>query len=125
MNTKSFLPLTAAALFAVCAGSALISSHNADAASAPAIVSRIIDLPTVTVRPDPADLAAYHASRIVELPAVTVRPETQDLAFYLARHTTRTVDLPTVTVRPSAEDMERVVVAGAALAQRLSARSAP
>jgi len=115
MNAKSLLPLTAAALFAVCAGSALISSHNADAASAPT-ANRIVDLPTVTVRPDPADLTTYHASRIVELPAVTVRPEAQDLAFYLARQTARIVDLPAVTVRPSAEDVERVVVAGTALA---------
>jgi hypothetical protein len=112
MTTKSFLPLTAAALFAVCAGSAVISSHHADAASTPT-ASRIVDLPTVTVRPDPA---AHHASRIVELPAVTVRPEAQDLAFYLGRQTARIVDLPAVTVRPSAEDMERVVVAGTALA---------
>ncbi|HZF98150.1 MAG TPA: hypothetical protein VEY92_07895 [Pseudoxanthomonas sp.] len=121
MNIKSFLPLTAAALFAVCAGSALISSHNADAASTPA-TGHIVDLPTVTVRPDPADLAAYHASRIVELSAVTVRPEAQDLAFYLARQTARIVDLPAVTVRPSAEDMEHVVAAGTALAQQLAAR---
>jgi hypothetical protein len=121
MNTKSFLPLTAAVLFAVCAGSALIASHSADAASTPT-VSRIVDLPTVTVRPDPADLAAYHASRIADLPAVTVRPEAHDLAFYLAWQTAPIVDLPAVTVRPSAEDVERVVVAGTALAQQLAAR---
>jgi hypothetical protein len=123
MNTKSFLPLTAAALFAVCAGSALISSQNADAARAQADqAARIVDLAAVTVRPDPADLAAYHASRIVELPAVTVRPDAQDLAFHLAQHTARIVDLPAVTVRASAQDMERVAIGTATLAQQLAAR---
>ena len=125
MNTKHLIPLTAAALFAVCAGSALISTQsyeaNARAAAAPA-AARIVDLPAVTVRPEAGDLAYYQANKIVDLAAVTVRPDARDLAFFLADRGARIVDMPVVTVRPSVEDMQTVAVGAAALAQQLALR---
>ena len=70
MNTKS---LTAALILSL---AALSSAHAADAPRA----DRIVDLPTVTVRPDAAlraELAANatQAPHIVDLPSVTVRPD--------------------------------------------------
>lgn len=109
MNTNALLPLTAATLFALCAGS-MVLSHNARTrdAQAPA-AGRVVDLPTVSVRPDPADLAYYQATqarRVVDLPAVKVTPDMADLAYYqAARGAERIVDLAAVTVRPAAEDL--------------------
>lgn len=135
MNTKTLLPLTAAALFAACTASMLLSARdfsNAPLASS-AVSDTIVDLPTVTVRPaaedlawyqshkiidlaavtvrpEAADLAYYQASKkIVDLAAVTVRPAAEDLAVYLASQAADIVDLPAVTVRPSAEDVETVI----------------
>ena len=128
MNTKTLLPLTAAALFAVCAGSMLISGQsiaaNAQAsakATTPA-TTEIVTLPTVTVRPEASDLAYYQANKIVDLAAVTVRPAAQDLAYFLADNTARIVDMPVVTVRPSVEDIQVVAIGAATLAQQLASR---
>lgn len=117
MNTNVLLPLTAATLFALCAGSMVLSqradsqptlgtaSTLAASTSAPAIV----DLPTVSVRPDPADLAYFEATgsqRVVDLPAVTVHPDMADLAYYhAAQGAQRVVTLAAVTVRPAADDL--------------------
>lgn len=124
MNTKTFLPLTAAALFAVCAGSMIVSGHSyeAKASAAAPVASHIVDLPTVTVRPSVEDAAFYQANKIVDLAAVTVRPAAEDLAFFLADNTVRVVDMPVVTVRPSAEDVQIVAVGAATLAQQLVSR---
>ena len=109
MNAKNLLPLTAAAVFALCAGAMVVSATHADNnnlnAAAPA--ARIVDLPTVTVTPDAADLAHYHTykdAKIVDLQAV------------------RVVDMPVVTVRPSAEDMQQVAVQAGVLASQLASR---
>ncbi|HEX7804237.1 MAG TPA: hypothetical protein VF471_15915 [Pseudoxanthomonas sp.] len=122
MNTKTLLPLTAAALFAVCAGSMLISSQSYNEAKAAPVASHIVDLPTVTVRPAFEDAAYYQANKIVDLAAVTVRPAAEDLAYFLADNTARIVDMPVVTVRPSVEDAQIVVVGAASLAQQLASR---
>ena len=127
MNTKTLIPLTAAALFAVCASSMLIASHSyaanaATHAAAQASTQHIVDLPAVTVRPSFEDAAYYQANKIVDLAAITVRPAAADLAFFLADSTARVVDMPVVTVRPSVEDIQIVAVGAATLAQQLAAR---
>lgn len=147
MNTKTFLPLTAAALFAVCSGSMLLASQSYDAnasakteATAAKIVDlptitvrpsvedaayyqgpKIVDLPTITVRPSAEDVAYYQAPKIVDLPTITVRPA-EDLAYFLADNTARIVDMPVVTVRPSVEDMQVAAIGAATLAQQLASR---
>ena len=127
MNTKTLIPLTAAALFAVCASSMLIASHSyaanaATHAAAQASTQHIVDLPAVTVRPEAADLAYFHSNKIVDLATITVRPEASDLAQFLAISTARVIDMPVVTVRPSVEDMQIVAIGAATLAQQLAAR---
>ena len=125
MNTKTLLPLTAATLFAVCAGSMLISSQSYADASATASVpasSHVVDLPAVTVRPAFEDAVYFQSHKIVDLAAVTVRPAAADLAYFLADNTARVVDMPVVTVRPSVEDVQIVAIGAAALAQQLASR---
>ena len=127
MNTKTLIPLTAAALFAVCAGSMLVASHSLAAnavanTSAEATTQHIVNLPAVTVRPEAADLAYFHGNKIVDLAAITVRPEASDLAQFLASNTARIVDMPVVTVRPTAEDVQIVAIAAVTVAQQLAAR---
>ena len=125
MNAKNLLPLTAAVVFALCAGSMVISATHADNNHNVAQASTIVDLPTVTVTPDAADLAHYNTyknAKIVDLAAVTVRPAAEDLAYFLADNTARIVDMPVVTVRPSAEDVQIVAVGAATLAQQLASR---
>ena len=66
---------------------------------------RIVDLPTITVRPDAAQRAepAIAPTRIVDLPAVSVRPSAAQRAELAGQATAiRTVDLPVITVRPTA-----------------------
>ena len=123
MNTKTLIPLSAAALFAIVAGSlvAAHSSNTASVASAPT-QSSIVDLSAVTVRPAFEDAAYYQAHKIVDLAAVTVRPAAADLAFFLADNTARVIDMPVVTVRPSVDDIQIVAVGAATLAQQLAAR---
>lgn len=125
MNTKTLIPLSAAALFAIVAGS-LVAAHSSNATFAPAasapIQNSIVDLPAVTVRPSLEDAAYFHAHKIVDLATVTVRPAAADLAFFLADNTARVVDMPVVTVRPSVEDIQIVAVGAATLAQQLAAR---
>ncbi|HEY5972861.1 MAG TPA: hypothetical protein VIT22_13035 [Pseudoxanthomonas sp.] len=148
MNTHSLLPLTAAILFSVCAGSMLISTQSTNAATASTQASadsHIVDLPTVTVRPEASDLAYFQANKVVDLAAVTVRPEASDLAyfqankvvdlaavtvhpeasdlaFFLADNTARIVDMPVMTVRPSVADIQVVAVGVATLARQLASR---
>ena len=56
MNAKNLLPLTAAVVFALCAGAMVVSATQADTGrtAAAAAAERIVDLPTVTVTPDAA-----------------------------------------------------------------------
>lgn len=125
MNTKTFLPLTAAALFAVCAGSMLISSQSyaeANAKASAPVSNPIVDMPTVTVRPSFQDAVYYQSHKIVDLATVTVRPAAEDVAYFLADNTARIVDMPVVTVRPSVEDVQIVAVGAATLAQQLASR---
>jgi hypothetical protein len=125
MNTKTFLPLTAAALFAVCAGSMLISSQSyaeANAKASAPVANHIVDMPTITVRPSFQDAVYYQSHKIVDLATVTVRPAAEDLAYFLADNTARIVDMPVVTVRPSVEDVQIVAVGAATLAQQLASR---
>ncbi len=124
MNTKTFLPLTAAALFAVCSGSMLLASQSYDAKAADktSVAAHVVDMPTITVRPAAEDAAYYQANKIVDLAAVTVRPAAQDLAYFLADNTARIVDMPVVTVRPSVEDIQVVAIGAATLAQQLASR---
>ena len=129
MNAKTLIPLTAAALFAVCAGSMLMAGQslaanaNANATADTATAStRIVNLPAVTVRPDAKDLAYFQSHKIVNLATVTVRPDARDLAQYLASSSARIVDMPVVTVRPSAQDLQVVAVGAVALAQHLASR---
>ena len=125
MNTKTLIPLSAAALFALVAGS-LVATHSSNATSAVAAnapaQNHIVDLPAVTVRPSFEDAAYHQAYKIVDLATVTVRPAAQDLAFFLADNTARVIDMPVVTVRPSVEDIQIVAVGAATLAQQLAAR---
>jgi hypothetical protein len=122
MNTKTLLPLSAAALFAIVAGS-LVASHSSNATFATAPTSNnIVQLPAVTVRPSFEDAAYYQANKIVDLAAVTVRPAAEDLADLLADNSARIVDMPAVTVRPSVEDIQIVAVGAATLAQQLATR---
>ena len=126
MNAKTLIPLTAAALFAVCTSSMLIASHsyaaNAATHAAAEASTHIVDLPAVTVRPAAEDLVYFQANKIVDLAAVTVRPEASDLAQFLAISTARVIDMPVVTVRPSVEDMQIVAIGAATLAQQLASR---
>ena len=127
MNAKTLIPLTAAALFAVCASSMLIASHSyatnaATHAAAQANTQHIVNLPAVTVRPAAEDLAYFQANKIVDLATVTVRPEASDLAQFLASNTARVVDMPVVTVRPTVEDMQIVAIGAVTLAQQLASR---
>ena len=131
MNTKTFLPLTAAALFAVCTGSMLLAgkTHSADSVNAPLEAAvqpintmKIVDLPTVTVQATAEELAIYHANRIVDLATVTVRPSAEDWATLAREESNRIVNLPAVTVRPSAEDMQQAAIGAVALVEQLATR---
>ena len=129
MNTKTLIPLTAAILFSICAGSGLIaakSAHaesNAGTASTASVQENIVTLPAVTVTPDAEDLAFYQAtqaakSRIVDLATMTVLPDAEDLAYYMAVQTARIVDLPTVTVNAARQDVQQAIVRHAAVTAR-------
>lgn len=123
MNTKNLLPLTAAAVFALCAGSMVISATYADTNHNAA--ERIVTLPAVSVTPDAADLAHYNTyknTRIVNLATVSVTPTAEDLAHYVAHQAVRIVDMPVVTVRPSAEDMQKIAVQAGVMAGQLASR---
>lgn len=125
MNAKNLLPLTAAVVFALCAGSMVISATHADNNRNVAQAATIVDLPTVTVTPDAADLAHYNTyknAKIVDLATVTVTPAAEDLAYFVASQAVRVVDMPVVTVRPSAEDMQQVAAQAGVLASQLASR---
>ena len=125
MNAKNLLPLTAAVVFALCAGAMVVSATQADTGRTASAAERIVDLPTVTVTPDAADLARYNTykdAKIVDLAAVNVTPTAEDLAYFVAQQAVRVVDTPVVTVRPSAEDMQQVAVQAGVLASQLASR---
>ncbi|HEY1036618.1 MAG TPA: hypothetical protein VGE09_16710 [Pseudoxanthomonas sp.] len=125
MNAKNLLPLTAAVVFALCAGSMVISATHADNNHNAAQANTIVDLPTVTVTPDAADLAHYNTyknTKIVDLATVTVTPNASDIAYFVASQAVRVVDMPVVTVRPSAEDMQQVAAQAGVLASQLASR---
>ncbi len=103
------------------------------ALSANAADTRIVDLPTITVRPDAAlsaELAAntVRVDRIVDLPAVTVRPDAAlaaELAATEAPRVAYIVNLPSINVYPTAEQMaERAAIVATEQAQALTARLA-
>lgn len=104
------------------------------ALSANAADTRIVDLPTITVRPDAAlsaELAANapRVDHIVDLPAVTVRPDAA-LAAELANanstpRVAHIVNLPAVNVYPTAEQLaERASIVAAEQARALTAQLA-
>ena len=101
MNAKNLLPLTAAVVFALCAGAMVVSATQADTGRT---------------------AAAAAAERIVDLAAVNVTPTAEDLAYFVAQQAVRVVDMPVVTVRPSAEDMQQVAVQVGVLASQLASR---
>ena len=59
MNAKNLLPLTAAVVFALCAGAMVVSATQADTGrtAAAAAAERIVDLAAVNVTPTAEDLA--------------------------------------------------------------------
>lgn len=111
MNAKPLAPLAtlvATALIAACTGTSLTAVQSrAVAPTVAADARRIVDLPTVTVRPDPQDLAYYRASRIVDLATVTVRPEAEDLEFYLSSKAARMDDLTAAAEPPAPSKASR------------------
>lgn len=122
MNAKALFPLTVAALVAASVSAVSLSKDGNPSAPAEApVAARIVDLPTVTVRPSAEDRAYYQANRIVELATVTVRPDPQDRAHFLTSSSVRTVDFPVVTVRPSA-DVEVAVAGAISLVRQIAAR---
>ena len=103
------------------------------ALSANAAETRIVDLPTVTVRPDAAlsaELAANapRVAPVVDLPAVTVRPDAAlaaELAANEAPRVAHIVDLAAINVYPTAEQLaERAAIVAAEHAQALTAQLA-
>ncbi len=115
MNAKTLLPLTAAAVFAVCTGAMLATAaHHAednDAARVTAEIAtaqQVVNLPTVAVTPDAADLAYYQTygqAKVVNLAAVTVFPEAADLAYYQTYAKAKVVEFAEVNVYPEAADL--------------------
>ncbi|UNK58615.1 hypothetical protein MNQ95_05880 [Pseudoxanthomonas daejeonensis] len=119
MNTKTL----SAAMSLILSLAALSTT----AVAADTRVDHIVDLPTVTVRPD-AGLAADTArvDHIVDLPAVTVRPDAA-LRTELAAHAfvARIVDLPAINVRPTGEQLaERAAIVATEQAKALTAQLA-
>ena len=103
------------------------------ALSTNAAETRIVDLPTVTVRPDAAlsaELAANapRVALVVDLPAVTVRPDAAlaaELAANEAPRVAHIVDLAAINVYPTAEQLaERAAIVAAEHAQALTAQLA-
>ena len=90
MNTNFIIPL--AALTALAAVTAA-ASHIRFPGEA-SIDGRIVDLPAVTVRASPQDVAYFRANRIVDLPRITVYPQSTDLASFLATDSVRIVHVP-------------------------------
>lgn len=77
MNTNLVIPFAALAVLAAATAAASRISFPANAP----VGSRIVDLPAVTVRASPQDVAYFRAHRIVDLPALTVYPQSTDLAL--------------------------------------------
>ena len=102
---------------------AALSAHAAD--------TRIVDLPTVTVRPDAAlsaELAANapRVAHVVDLPAVTVRPDAALRAELASTaFVAYIVDLPAINVHPTAEQLaERAAILAAEQTRALTAQLA-
>ena len=90
MNTNFIAPLAALAVLAAATSAASRTSFPADVP----VDGRIVDLPTVTVRASPQDVAYFRAHHIVDLPRITVYPESADLALLLATNTVRIAHSP-------------------------------
>lgn len=90
MNTNLVIPLAALTVLAAATAAASRISFPADVP----IDGRIVDLPAVSVRASPQDVAYFRAHRIVDLPPITVYPESTDLALFLAADAVRAVHLP-------------------------------
>ena len=90
MNTHFVIPLAALAALAALTAAASCISFPAEAPAE----GRIVDLPAVTVRASPQDVAYFRAHRIVDLPRITVYPESADLALLLATNTMRIAQSP-------------------------------
>jgi hypothetical protein len=104
MNTNLIIPLAALAALATATAAASRISFPADVP----VDGRIVDLPAVTVRASPQDVAYFRAHRIVDLPRITVYPQSTDLALLLATDSARIVHVP---VPPPAPLDRRVAVA--------------
>ena len=125
MNAKNAKSLSAALILSL---AALSSAHAAEAPR----TERIVDLPTITVRPDTAlraELAAAHATpaaHIVDLAGVTVRPAGALRTELAARAVVaRIVDLPRITVRPTIEQLaERTAIVAVERTQALTTQLA-
>lgn len=62
---------------------------------------RIVDLPTIAVRPTAFDAAVYrHSRRIVEIDAMVVRPSEADRAIFLANRPSPPQRLAALDTRP-------------------------
>ena len=81
MNAKNLLPLTAAVVFALCAGSMVISATHADNNHNAAQANAIVDLPTVTVTPDAAAAPRPEAARAAPAPAAAPRPANSPISL--------------------------------------------
>ncbi len=102
MNTNFVIPLTALAVLATATAAASRISFPANVA----VDGRIVDLPVVSVRASPQDVAYFRAHRIVDLPRITVYPESTDLALFLATDSVRIVH---VSVSPPSALLDRRV----------------
>ena len=79
---------------------------------------RIVDLPPVTVRASPQDVAHFQAHRIVDLPRITVYPESTDLALLLAANTVRIAHSPVSPPQTPILDRQLAAASSDALAAR-------
>lgn len=114
MNTNFVIPLAALAVLTTATAAASLISFPADAP----VDGRIVDLPVVTVRASPQDVAYFRAHRIVDLPPITVYPESTDLALFLATDTVRAVHLPVSLSQAPVPDKQIAPASFDALAAR-------
>jgi len=114
MNTNLVIPLAALAVLTTATAAASLISFPADAP----VDDRIVDLPAVTVRASPQDVAYFRGHRIVDLPRITVYPESTDLALFLATDAVRAVHLPISLSQTPVADRQVATASFDALAAR-------
>ena len=114
MNTNFVIPLADLAVLAAVTAAASRISFPADAP----VDGRIVDLPAITVRASPQDLAYFRAHRIVDLPRITVYPESTDLALLLAANTVRIAHSPVSQPHTPIPDRQLAAASSDALAAR-------